>query len=177
MKCCANIAGKQQSMWSFPCIFCKISKEFVGVSPLLTVGELRAYRAAYVKAGEPHKDAREFHNVIFDILLDADDNFLFIDLLNIPELHILLGVVSKILFFLDKEIRKEKVSNFLKTLNITREEYHGKSSLNGNDSKKFLVNAKKLELIYVEGVGQKEKVDEAIQCCTTFNEVKFDLCL
>ena len=79
LKCCANIAGKQQSMWSFPCIFCKISKEFVGVSPLLTVGELRAYRAAYVEAGEPHKDAREFHNVIFDILLDADDNFLVID--------------------------------------------------------------------------------------------------
>ena len=64
-------------------------------APLLTVGELRAHREANINAGEPHKDAREFHYVIIDILLAVDDDCLVIDIINLPELHIMLGITDK----------------------------------------------------------------------------------
>ena len=172
LKADLTVMGKQQASCSFPCIYCPISKDFVGSSTLLTLGELRAMRAAYLNAGEPHKDAKEFLNVINDILLDGPDDCLVIDIINLPELHIMLGVVGKTLPILDKTLGKDKVNNFLKTLCITREDYHGRSSpLNGNDSKKFLANIEKLELASIEDIDKKESAVKLTKSLSLFDKV------
>ena len=54
-----------------------------------------------------------------------------IEIISIPELHLLLGIVEKFIkefqnkVFPSKEIGKEFVDKFLKRVNIVRKEYQG----------------------------------------------------
>ena len=70
----------------------------------------------------------------------------------VPELHLLLGVVEKLLrefenrVFLNKNTGKKFMDNYLKSVSIVRKSYQGATSLEGNQSRKFLKLIDKLEL-------------------------------
>ena len=58
-----------------------------------TVGNLKKSYGEFDEAGARHKDAKNHHNVIHQVLFDADDDTEMLDILPPPELHLLLGVV------------------------------------------------------------------------------------
>ena len=69
------------------------------------------------------------------------DDTLIIDVINVPGLHLLLGIVAKFIEYIeiavggeDREKGKNWVNNFLsRVLHVTRVEYQWRKSLNGND--------------------------------------------
>ena len=58
--------------------------------------------------------------------------------MNIPELHLLIGVVDKHLEGLEKVFSVKWVDEYLKKLNIVRKKYQGGHSLEGNQSSMFM---------------------------------------
>ena len=60
------------------------------------------------------------------------------DLLNIPELHLLIGVVDKHLDGLEKVFGVDWVDDYLKSVHILRKRYQGGHALEGNQSSMFL---------------------------------------
>ena len=109
------------------------------------------------------------------------DDTLIIDVINVPGLHLLLGIVAKFIEYIeiavggeDREKGKNWVNNFLsRVLHVTRVEYQWRKSLNGNDSKKFIENICKLEpfAMALEDHESGGKVMAAISCIKTFNTV------
>ena len=67
-----------------------------------------------------------------------------IEVLHIPSLHLLLGVVDKLLQELEKKVSKNWVDKYLKKVNIVRKSYQGQHSLEGNQCSEFL---KKLDIL------------------------------
>ena len=75
-----------------------------------------------------------------------------IEIISVPELHLLLGIVEKFIkefqnkVFPSKEMGKAFLDKFLKKVNIVRKEYQGGQSLEVNQSRKFLKCLDQLEL-------------------------------
>ena len=170
-----NLIGKQCAACTNPCIFCDCSSSSFGKEDkepgkLLTIGDLKRYLQEFRDAGGDKDLAKEFQSVVNDILLDNDDSTYLIDVLNLPELHVLLGFVQKIIAFLEKLIGQKKVDAFLQSINVTRDK--GRTGLDGNDSKQFLKGIDKIKK-QMRGIrGERRlKVDLAIDSVKAFDEV------
>ena len=77
-------------------------------------------------------------------ILSMDPDKRVIEVLHIPSLHLLLGVVDKLLQELEKKVSKNWVDKYLKKVNIVRKSYQGQQSLEGNQCSEFL---KKLDIL------------------------------
>ena len=77
-------------------------------------------------------------------ILSIDPDKQIIEVLHIPSLHLLLGVVDKLLQELEKKVSKNWVDKYLKKVNIVRKSYQGQHSLEGNQCSEFL---KKLDIL------------------------------
>ena len=77
-------------------------------------------------------------------ILSMDPDKRVIEVLHIPSLHLLLGVVDKLLQELEKKVSKNWVDKYLKKVNIVRKSYQGQHSLEGNQCSEFL---KKLDIL------------------------------
>ena len=176
LKLDANLVGKQQAACKNPCPWCdcnsdNFGKEAETQAKLLTVGDLKRMLKAFRDAGAKLEDAMLYGSVVNDIILKYPDDTLIMDVLNIPELHIILGLVSKILKFLEDIIGVERMDVFLCSINVTRDK-GTRSSLNGNDSKLFLENTEKLESDTVDIFGEgRSDILAATACLRAFNEV------
>ena len=171
LDCC----GKGSASSKHPCPICDISTPLSShkTGKLLTVGDLRKGYQMFMEAGGDKGVAKEFKNIINeDLFFGWDDATLVIDILNIPELHILLGVGSKMLDFFDKLLGVDFVDKFLATLNITRNEWHGKKSLNGNPCK--ILCSRIMEFKdHLENIDEEssDKALAGIEVLSSFNEV------
>ena len=102
------------------------------------------------------KKAKKYTNVVHPPLLTGDKNKKILELVNIPYLHTLLGVVDKILKEIEKNLCKNKeyglqfVNRYLSKINICRVSYHGQHRLEGNASNKLLKNIDSFELFFHE---------------------------
>ena len=176
LKLDANLVGKQQAACKNPCPWCDCSsdnfgKEAESHAKLLTIGDLKRMLKAWRDAGGKMEDAQLYGSVVKDVLLKYPDDTLILDILNLPELHIILGVVAKILKFLENIIGWDRMTAFLGSINVTRDKGE-RSSLDGNGSKLFLENADKFESDTVDIFGEaRSDILCATACLKAFNEV------
>ena len=142
LKCTNLVVGLQSHAAKHPCHLCEASQPFNDdeLAPLRTIGTIRKQVEAFNKKGRPLQSAKDFKNCINMPLLQGDNKDEIISLIPPCELHLLTGVVSKILTELDNEWKNEKVQNWLKNNNITMQNYY-RFNLNGNSCKKILQKA------------------------------------
>ena len=174
LKLVLSLIGKMSAACSNPCIYCESDSSFTAEdSPLLTIGSLKMHLEEYIEAGSDKKMAKLFQNVINSCLLDYPDETLLVDVICEPELHIVLGLVAKFISYGEKAVGKEKIDQYLRLLNITRVDYHGQNSLNGNDSMLFIENILRLSEVTqdIEDAESQEKLVALIDCVQEFEKV------
>ena len=146
LKMALYLIGKQSAGCRHNCIYCTSCSPWLEPGKLLTIGDLNKFYQDYVAAGE--KDPMEHNNVVHPNLLQPphSDSTLVLDVINIPSLHILLGVTTKLLSYIvacfgkedaDKSRGKQFYNQFLKSINVT-EKLPGR--LEGNQCEKVLDN-------------------------------------
>ena len=102
------------------------------------------------------KKAKKYTNIVHHPLLTGDKNKKILELVNIPGLHVLLGVVDKILKEVEKNLFENKesglqfVNRYLSKINICRVSYQGQHRLEGNACNKLLKNIDSFELFFHE---------------------------
>ena len=128
----------------------------------------------------------KFGNVVNVPLVTGSDDKLLIDLFNFPELHVLPGIVGKIIkemermLFSSAEEGKEFLNRWMEQLsvNISPTVYHGSASFKGNMAKKLL----KLTINLTKFVDQEldsqaaSKAEPFLVALTYFNLI-VDACL
>ena len=87
-------------------------------------------------------DAKHFENCVIEPLFDAPDSTNILDLIPIPELHLFIGIVNRILSLLNDKWSKisgikDRAYQWCDKNNIHRLDYRGKS-LNGPSCKLLL---------------------------------------
>ena len=77
---------------------------WINPAELLTIGQLNKFLSDYLAADDDTKKAMDFNNCVHENLLQPpfSDSTLILDCLNIPELHIHLGVTTKLLTYIVK---------------------------------------------------------------------------
>jgi hypothetical protein len=93
----------------------------------------------FIAAGGKLKEANKFSNVIHPSLIKVDAEKLVLDQFPPPELHLLIGVVNRLMDIVIIQVGLEWVENFTKSVHIIRRGYHG-GGYDGNNSKKLLDN-------------------------------------
>ena len=140
MKMAIYLIGKVYSTCKFPCIFGNGTSPFTEVCELLTVGDAKRWYAMFMAAGGKGTGI-EFASFVYEILFQYPDETLLIDILNFPELHVMLGIVQKLLDYIKLLSSTSFIESYLKAINITETHHRGKKGLNGNGCKKVLENA------------------------------------
>ena len=93
MKMCLILLGKQMGACKFSCILCDGCSPWLGEFSMLTLKSLMEWFQEWDKSD--HTDGKPFRNVIHQSILSYmevwGEDTLIMDILNIPELHILIG--------------------------------------------------------------------------------------
>ena len=151
------LEGKSGGNGRHNCTLCCGCSPWTGDCSLLTIGDLKRHHEQYVAAGSD-AEAFDYQNCINPCLLEFPEDTLVLDVLNIPELHLPIGIGSKHLEYIeasvcdplsgkkeDKGIDMERkaaarqwVDGWLEFCNITRPAYKGGRTLEGNAAKKLL---------------------------------------
>ena len=136
----ANIlVGKSSGQPTYGCSFCDMAKPYLSDNyKLLTLEDLQVLHQSYVEAGSNRKNQARYQNCVHPHILAGSPDTLVLDILNVPELHLLIGVVDKHLQGLEKLFSMEWMDDFLKDVNILRKSYQGGHALEGNQSSMFL---------------------------------------
>ena len=71
----------------------------------------------------------EFASFVYEILFQYPDETLLIDILNFPELHVMLGIVQKLLDYIKLLSSTSFIESYLKAFNITETFHRGKKGL------------------------------------------------
>ena len=98
-------------------------------------------------SGLPKEQAMNFSNVLNRPILVGDGTVPIWQIVNIPELHILLGLTMKLILALENIIEEDGmliVSRFLMENNIKRICYQGQQRLDGNQCRSFINKAELL---------------------------------
>jgi len=92
------LVGMQSGSAKHPCVYCESARPFDSKGLLRTLGRLRKLAQDFEDSGGDKKDAQDYLNVIFSPLIEGADEEFILDILPIPELHLLIGIVNKIFF-------------------------------------------------------------------------------
>lgn len=148
------MVGKQTAAARNPCPYCESSyPEMVKGTPY-TLSSLRLWNQKYLENGGKKKEAKEFQNVIHQPLIIGDPGTKVIEILNIPGLHIILGIVDKLLklieekLFVSKQEGFQSMNVYLKSINLGRVSYQGQHRLEGNSCMRFLDKVDTLEVYF-----------------------------
>ena len=66
---------------------------------LLTVGEAKMWHERFMEAGG-EGTGKDYQNMVHEILLQYDDDVYIIDIVNFPELHVMMGVTQRLLDYI-----------------------------------------------------------------------------
>ena len=138
------LTGKSFDKPKFGCPFCSACTPYLEDGELYYLKDLLELHKAYSEAGGIKRTQQKYQNVTNPPLLTADDSKLIIEVLCIPELHILIGVVDKLLkefkknVFPSEDLGLKFMDKYLKKVAIERKSYQGAHSLEGNQSRDFL---------------------------------------
>ena len=141
---CANIlAGIQSHSSTFPCIYCEGTSPWKKGGKRRTLGSIRALSQAFQNSGQPWNKAKNYKNCVNLPLIPGEDEEFLLDLVPPPELHIMLGVVNKLLDELNTLWGNNRAYAWSHAKLICRENYHG-GTLEGNACVKLLQKAPEL---------------------------------
>ena len=107
MKMAIYLIGKVYSTCKFPCIFGSGTSHFTDVCELLTAGDMAA-------GGKG--TGIEFASLVYEILFQYPDETLLIDILNFQELHVMLGIVQKLLDYIKLLSSTSFIESYLKAI-------------------------------------------------------------
>ena len=139
LKMAMCLVGKSPGQPTFGCPFCDMPKPYTANGyNLLKLGDLAQLHGDYVAAGCPVKNQANYQNCVNSHLLAGDHDSTVLGIINIPELHIMIGVVDKHLTGLEKVFGMPWVDRYLKDVHIVRKSYQGGHALEGNQSSDFL---------------------------------------
>ena len=96
------LCGLQSHSCTHPCTWCRGKSPWENSAPHRTLGSLREKAAEFQSKETNFKNAKDYFNVVNIPLIDGPDDLKIIDIVVIPELHIMIGVTSK----LTQELRK-----------------------------------------------------------------------
>lgn len=91
------LMGIQSSSSKYPCAYCESPRPFTKIGLIRTLGRIRELSKKFEEDGASKKDAKDYFNVIQAPLIEGADEDSVMDILSIPELHLLIGI-GKILF-------------------------------------------------------------------------------
>ena len=150
------LIGKQTASCLHPCPYCEAQAPYDEKSGHLTIGSLFAWHEKFLESGGNKKNAKMYQNVVNKPLLTGDDSTLTLEVLNPPELHLMTGVIGKLIMEMErrgfeyKEEGEKFVTDFLRKEDISRCVYQGSRSFEGNQARKLLVNVDRLERSVME---------------------------
>ena len=157
------LCGKQCAASKHCCPFCDGCAPWVEKKPPSTIGSLWSSYNAYTQDGAILKNAMKYNNVINPPLLTGPDSALVLSVVYFPELHVLIGIVSKLVKELENRIfpTQEEGKKFLEnwmaspSVNVRKTVYHGQANFVGNMAKLLL---KKLDSLRMAVSKQNEQV-------------------
>ena len=107
---------------------------------LITVGEAKMWHERFMEAGG-EGTGKDYQNMVHEILLQYDDDVYIIDIVNFPELHVMMGVTQRLLDYIKAASYDKWVEDIIVEMNVTKTYHGGKAGLNGNSCKKILEQA------------------------------------
>nr|XP_047132589.1 uncharacterized protein LOC124811278 [Hydra vulgaris] len=146
------MVGKQSAASKHPCPFCETESPNMLRAKSYSLTSLCEWCNKWIAAGENIAKAKNFSNVVNPPLLTGNVTKKILEIVNKPGLHILLGIVDKLLKIIEKNLFEDTnqgfnfVNSYLSTINLARVPYQGKHRLEGNASNKFL---KKLDCFQI----------------------------
>lgn len=148
------LCGKQCASSKHCCPFCSGSAPWVVKSRSNTIGSLWSDYSAYVKGGSNLKQAMKYNNVVNPPLLTGQDDCLVLSIIYFPELHVLIGIVGKLVKEFEKNVfpTPEEGKEFMDawmaspTVNVCKTVYHGSASFVGDMARKLLKKLGNLEM-------------------------------
>ena len=147
LRVCALLLGLQSAASCHPCIWCNIHKDkYFHASQedveLRTFGSIRRQASLFNDGGK--KNAKHFFNCVNEPLFSEPDATEVMDVFPPMELHIFLGVTSRIFNFLCNEMEQLAIA-WLKDLHLEKCVYHGSTSFNGRACRTLVQNFARLE--------------------------------
>ena len=139
---------------------------------LLTVGEAKMWHKKFMETGGEGTGINHL-NMVHEILLQYDDDVYIIDIVNFPELHVMMGVTQRLLDYIKAASTDKWVDDVIVKMNVTKTYHGGKAGLNGNSCKKILENASTF-LVKRKGLDDscdKDKIAAAAKTMSLFNSV------
>ena len=108
---------------------------------LITLGHARSENDRFQADGSPLADQKDYENFTRPPLLIGENHILLILLSSLPGLHMMTGVVSKLIAEIEATLGdtgRNFVDKYLKQISVHRSEYHGLYSFEGNQARKLL---------------------------------------
>ena len=166
------ILGKVYSTCKYPCIFGSGHSPWTEDCELLTVGDARRLWAEYLAAGGKGT-GQETGSFVNEILVQYPDETFLLDCLNFPELHVMLGLVKKLLDYIQLASSTSFVEDVIKALNLTFTFHRGEKGLNGNACRKLLENTDVITNMshLLPDSCDKVKIAAAVKTLSLFNNV------
>ena len=156
LKMCLCLCGKQAASSRHPCPFCHAETPLMESSELITLGSLNEHYERFLQSGLDVRKAKEYNNIVRKPLLSGDPNLPILEIINLPELHLMTGITGKILkemegkCFETKEQGRNIIDQFLEINNIKRCVYQGSESFEGNQARKILRSCQSLQNLIME---------------------------
>ena len=140
---------------------------------LITVGEAKMWHRRFMESGG-EGTGKDYQNMVHEILLQYPDDVFIIDIINFPELHVMMGVTVRLLDYMKQFSSVQWVEDVIISMNVTQTYHGGKRGLNGNSCKKILENAStfivKVKGLLIESCN-KDKIAAAAKTMSLFNAV------
>jgi len=187
MKLSLVMFGLSGASATFPCVWCDLNKfNFLDndrneARKLRTVGSSKNSAAEYQEAAKKHKQktklsAAPYKGCQHDPLVAHEDSAVIIDVLPLMELHLLLGIISRLFNHLN-DILIQIPGNTITAKDwstecaLVRPKFHG-GEFNGNSCKILLNSVDKLEKIAPK---ENNEVQQVVKVLKDFKTIK-DMC-
>ena len=184
MKMALFLLGKMSAASTHPCLYCSAKAPFlvVDAGELFTVDDLKELNDMFMASGLPRDQAKKFGNCANKPILAVVGNKLVILLLNIPSLHILIGIIGKFhnhIAQLEGPVTKKFADKFLAEAQITTTKKRGGAqdtqkspkkelaSFEGNQSRKYLKRIGKMEDLLSQDNTLADYTKDQISLCIT----------
>lgn len=172
MKMALFLLGKMSAASAHPCLYCSAKAPFLVIDEgtLFTLDDLSDLNDLFIASGLSRDEAKKFQNCAHKPIIAVLGNKLVILLLNIPSLHILIGLVGKFhnhIAKLEGPQSQEFAKMFLTEAKIKTTIKKGVASFEGNQSRKYLQRIDTMEELLTKDNSMLKYTKDQIGLCIT----------
>ena len=125
---------------SYPCAWCYSNKNSLERSAdLRTIKNIRENYKAWCDSGSKEKNAKFYKNCINLPIFSGEEDTKVLDIIILPELHLMIGVLDKIVDHMRREF-EDDTNKWLVFCDVDREVRHNGAGFKGNSCIKLLDN-------------------------------------